>query len=283
LSSIDGQYRGPFSAVEVRANRFVNALGGVRRVAQYLIHGGEPLARQMVRRHLAEGHGIIIARLRLEVIPVDRLGREARGGAGLEPAEFETEAPQSPAHSFGRPFADAPAFRLRFAGVHEPAHERAGREHDRAGLDRFAVDDHACAARVFRIDENLIDACIDDLDRPRAQNALDFTGIAILVGLRPGPVHRRAARGVQHAELDAGRVDRPAHDPAERVDLADDLALGEPADRGVAGHRADFGGVHGDQRDGSAHPGRRPRGFGPGVPASDHDDVETLALHVSGE
>ena len=35
------------------------------------------------------------------------------------------------------------------------------------------------------------------------------------------------------------QVRRAAHDPAERIHLAHDRALGDPADRGIAGHLAD--------------------------------------------
>ena len=68
---------------------------------------------------------------------------------------------------------------------------------------------------------------------------------------------------------DASRVDRPAHQAAERVDLADHLSFRQPADRGVAAHLADLRRVERDQRNRAAHLGRRPRGLRARVPAAD--------------
>ena len=62
-------------------------------------------------------------------------------------------------------------------------------------------------------------------------------------------MHRCAFGGVEHLEHDAGGVDDEAHHPAQGVDLAHDLAFAEAADGRVAGHLADAGRVHGDQRD----------------------------------
>ena len=69
--------------------------------------------------------------------------------------------------------------------------------------------------------------------------AFDFLLIGLLVGLGPRAVHGRAFAAVQHAELNAGGVDRPAHQPAQGVDLAHDLPLGHAADGRVAAHLAD--------------------------------------------
>ncbi len=60
------------------------------------------------------------------------------------------------------------------------------------------------------------------------------------VALRARPPDGRTARAVQHLELDAGARRRgvPMR-PPESVDLAHELALGEAADRGIAGHAPD--------------------------------------------
>ena len=70
---------------------------------------------------------------------------------------------------------------------------------------------------------------------------------------------------------------RGAGDQAvEGVDLADQMALAEPAHRRVARHRADLVAAEADQRDRRAHPRRRRRRLGPGMAAADDDDVEIL-------
>ena len=98
------------------------------------------------------------------------------------------------------------------------------------------------------------------------------------VGLRARSADGRALAPVKHAELDAGPVGHAAHQAIERVDLADQVALAEPADRRIAGHLADGReAVREQNRIGTELGGRR-RGFCARMPASDNDDVR-LQIH----
>ncbi|MGY4449064.1 hypothetical protein ACVWZR_003724 [Bradyrhizobium sp. i1.3.1] len=74
----------------------------------------------------------------------------------------------------------------------------------------------------------------------------------------------------------------PAHQTIQRVDLADQMALAEAADGGVAGHRADRGETVRHQSGRRTHPGGSSRGFTAGMAAANHDDVETLSLCSHG-
>ena len=89
-------------------------------------------------------------------------------------------------------------------------------------------------------------------------------------------MHRRALAAVEHAELDAGGVDGPAHGAAEGVDLADDLPLADAADGRVAAHLADGVAVGREQGGAGAHPRGGQRGLGPGVAGADDDHVEVV-------
>ena len=84
----------------------------------------------------------------------------------------------------------------------------------------------------------------------------------------------RVPAPVEQLELDAGGVDRPAHQPAERIDLADEMALGRAANRRVAGHQRDGLGRQRAERHAAAEPRRGPGRLAPGVPGADDDDVE---------
>ena len=68
----------------------------------------------------------------------------------------------------------------------------------------------------------------------RTQRAVD-----LLVRLRARRPDRRAAAAIEQLELNARRVDRAAHQPAERIDLANEMALGRAADRRIARHVRD--------------------------------------------
>ena len=78
---------------------------------------------------------------------------------------------------------------------------------------------------------------------------------------------------VEEAELDSGRIDREAHLAAERVDLADEMALADAADRGIAGHLADMIEVEREHQRARAHPSGSERGFDTGMAGANHDDV----------
>ena len=99
-------------------------------------------------------------------------------------------------------------------------------------------------------------------------------GIELAIGLRARPPHRRALAPVEHAKLDAGGIRDAAHQPVERVDLPDQMALAEPTDRRIARHRPDGRETMGYQRRPRTDPRRGGRGFAAGVATADHDDVE---------
>jgi len=87
-------------------------------------------------------------------------------------------------------------------------------------------------------------------------------------------VHRRPLGRVQHAELDAGRVGHPGHLAAERVDLADELPLGQPSDGRVAAHQRDRVQIHREQQRACAHSGGGQGRLASGVARAHDDDVE---------
>ena len=98
--------------------------------------------------------------------------------------------------------------------------------------------------RRHRDDAPALDADVHDLglDEPQVllplQRALHYLLIAPAVDLRAQRVHRRALAEVQHPVLDAGRVRRAGHLPAQGVQLPHQVALARPAYGRVAGHVA---------------------------------------------
>ena len=100
--------------------------------------------------------------------------------------------------------------------------------------------------------------------------------VELAVGLGARTPNGRALAAVQHAELDAGPVDRPSHHAVERIDLADEVPLGEATDRRVARHLADRLDAMGEQHGPRAEPSRRGRRLATGMPAAYHHDIEAL-------
>ena len=82
---------------------------------------------------------------------------------------------------------------------------------------------------------------------------LHGAAIELAVGLGARALDGGTLAAIEDAELDAGRVSGASHQPVERVDLAHEMSLAEPADRRIAGHFADGRESVGDER------GRAPR------------------------
>ena len=82
---------------------------------------------------------------------------------------------------------------------------------------------------------------LDDVEVPAvpAYRRLHGLAVELAVGLRARALNGRPLGPVQHPELNAGRVGDAAHQSVERVDLPDQVALAQTANRRVAGHLTD--------------------------------------------
>ena len=116
----------------------------------------------------------------------------------------------------------------------EAAEERSGGQHNPGGGDFPAVAEHQPADAAGAVEQQILGGALDDVEAGgRGEERGHRLAVELAVGLGAGASHRWPLAAVQHAELDAGAVDRPSHDAVERVDLAHQMALGEAADRRV--------------------------------------------------
>ena len=268
-----GVHRRP---VQVRPDQIVYRGVGVRDPARDLLQV-DPVGEEGKRL----GH--LVAGLDLGLVEVDGPPVQARRRAGLESRQREAEPLQSLAEARGGPFAGASAGQLRGAVVKDPLHERAGAEHDRPGAvdgvpGAHAGDPHLGAGPF---DDQVVGGLLAQ-GQPRLvlDDPLHLLLISHAVGLGAGAVHGGPLAAVEHAELDAGRVDRPGHGPAQGVDLAHDLPLGHAPDGRVAAHLGDGIEIAGQQRGRCPHARRRQRRLAPGMPGADHHDVEVVRRHT---
>jgi hypothetical protein len=124
------------------------------------------------------------------------------------------------------------------------------------------------------LDHQLSDLGLQDPQvRFPLQDIAHANTILLLVALRARRPDGGPAAGVQQPELDADRIRHLAHHAAERVDLADQVALRDTAHGRIAGHLRDEIQVHGDHGGTQAHSGARPRSFATGMPGADNDHV----------
>ena len=171
-------------------------------------------------------------------LEVDALRGQPRRRPGLQPAPPKPERLQrlaKPARRPARPAArrrccSGPMWIRPFRNV--PVVTTSARQpNSRAVLERAA---RRRARRRRR--SSAAAPTIHAMPGSRVQRRAHPLPVRLLVGLRPRRPDRRPAAPVEHLELDPGRVDRQAHQAAERVDLADEVALGRPANRRIAGH-----------------------------------------------
>jgi len=106
--------------------------------------------------------------------------------------------------------------------------------------------------------------------------------VECLVALGAGAPDGGAAGGVEQAELDAAGVGDLAHDAAEGVDLADQMALGDAADGWVAGHLGDEVEVEREERCAQTHARGGGGGFAACVAGADDKDVEMFGERHKG-
>ena len=212
------------------------------------------------------------------VLPV-----EPRRRAGLEPPERETGAAQRLRQPERRRLAGAPGGDLFGADMDEPAEERAGGQHHPAGGDLAPIAEAKPGDSAAFVEQQILDRALDDIETfGFGEQFRHRRAVELAVGLGARAPHRRSLAAVQHAELDAGAVDRAAHHPVERIDLAHQMALGQPADRRVARHLADRVAAMGDQGGTRAEPSRSGGGLAAGMTAADHDDIVFRASVVHG-
>ncbi len=89
--------------------------------------------------------------------------------------------------------------------------------------------------------------------------------VKLLVALCAGTPDGGTARRIKQAKLDADGICDLAHDAAQRVDLAHEVALGHAADGWIAAHLGNQVEIHGDDRGLQAHARRSHSRFAPGV------------------
>jgi len=153
--------------------------------------------------------------------------------------------------------------------------ESAGGQHHRSGKYLFSArQPDAGHAPVFQ-DQIFGRRFADFQARDRAQLPLHRRAIKRAIRLGAGPAHSGAFAAVEHAELDAGRVRRPAHQTVQGIDFAHQMALADPTDGGIAGHFPQRVAAMGEKQGAGAGTRRRRRSFRPGMAAADHDDIKT--------
>ena len=224
-----------------------------------------------------ERHRRVVCRLHFKHVPGDGPSVKPRRRASLQPADGKIEGAKPLCQRIGRRLAD-PACRGDLGSQMDQASEKSpGGQHHGAGAPFATIlgDDAATGAVL---DGKVAHRRLDDGHTGGGDKFLHRLAIEFPVGLGARAMHRRTTRLVQHPELDARPVDRPAHDPVEGVDLAHKMALAKPADGRVAGHLADAVGAHRHEGRPCAHARGGGGCFAARMTPANDDDVKIHGL-----
>ena len=258
---------------EMRADQRVRPLAGVREIAG---HGVKGHGLRKVRERARLG----VAPLDLGLVEVGTGHGQPRRGAGLQPRDRKPQRAQRRGKPARRDLPVPPARKRLQADVNEAVEEGPG-AHDHGPGPNLLAGPGDRSKDAARLHEKGLGDALAQLDaRGALHHATHLDLVGALVGLGSRGPHRRPAASVQHLELDAGPVDDPAHRAAERIDLAHQLALGQAADRGIAGHLGDGVEIAGQQHGIAAHPGGRERGFAARVARADDENVTVVAHEI---
>ena len=162
--------------------------------------------------------------------------------------------------------------------MHPAVEKGAGRQHHGTGTETNTGLAHH-AGHAAPVDEDVVHRLLKQPKiRLLLEPAADRRAIQHAISLRAGGAHRLALARVEDAKLDAGLVGGCCHRTAQRVDLLDQMALADAADRRIATHLPQrFEAVRQQQR-AAAHAGGRERGFGAGMAAADDDEIEFAGI-----
>jgi len=102
------------------------------------------------------------------------------------------------------------------------------------------------------------------------------------IRLDPRPLNRRPLASVEHTAVDRGPICRARHQPFEDVELANQMAFADTANRRVAGHLPDVLSPKGDEADLGTPARGRGRRFAARVsPTDDQNVIHGRRLYLS--
>jgi len=105
---------------------------------------------------------------------------------------------------------------------------------------------------------------------------LHALGILLFGALGAGGVHGRSAAEIEGLRLQGRRVRVASHFAAQGVQFVDEVAFGESADGGIAGHAREGVAPRGDEKGVAPHARGDERRFAPGMSAAHYDYIILL-------
>ena len=213
--------------------------------------------------------GLLGQHAEVDAAPVD-----ARRGAGFQTPLRQLELFQTAGQAHRRWIAGAPRRVVLQADVDFAVQESTGCEHHGFAIEAYAhLRDHASHSVTFNGQ-----VVAGALEQPQIllifQPLANGRAVQNPVGLRSSGAHGRAFGAVEDAKLDARFVGGRRHRATHGVDLFDEMAFADAANRRVAAHLAERFDVVRQQQGSTSHARGSQRGLGSGMTATDHNHVK---------
>ena len=162
--------------------------------------------------------------------------------------------------------------------MNAPAEKRSHRQHHAERPKREShLSTRADHPTIF--DQQIVHRLLEQgeirlgFERPADERAIQRS-----IDLRAGRANRRPLSGIEGAELNAAMIRRDRHGAPKRVDLANQVALADAADGGVAAHLPERLDALREQQGAGAEPRRGERRLGAGVAATDDNNFIRLLM-----
>jgi len=229
-------------------------------------------------REVAEKRRRFVALLGLTLGKIDALCQKAARRSSLEALNFETQLAQAIAECRDG-IAEPAASLVSQAHMKQAAHECAGRDHHCTAIEaKTEIGFHALDA-VFADHESRDISLLHVEVWLALEKRLHAELIGFLIALRARSPNAWTLRGIQHAELNPGRIGVQPHRTAEGIDLPDNVALRQTANRRVTGHLPDRVGILREQEGFAAQPRGCHRCFDTGMTGTYNDDIVILWIN----
>ena len=279
------------AAVKAAANDVVGRFGGVGDPTRHLARVHVGAAHEAEHRHRTCGHAPFggqvsahhaVAGLFLAAAEVNAAPIQSRWRAGFQPAvgQLEFFEPRRQTHRWR--VAGTATGVVVHAHMDLAVQKRAGGQHHRARSEANTNLRHS-AHHAITFDHQVVHGL---LKKPQFglvfQAFADGGFVQNAVSLGAGGAHGRAFGSVEDAKLNARLIGGQGHGAAHGVNLFDQMALANAADRRVATHLAQGFNVVRQQQRCAAHARRGQGGLGPGVSAADHNHVKGLGVEHLG-
>ena len=193
------------------------------------------LRKRLFERGEREAPLLRVAELRLRSCPVNRAAIDPRRGPGFEETLGQPEIGHLIAKVIRRRIADSSPAPDFTPAKESRAEERAGGQNRRSRVDSLPVTRQDADATTIA-QRKALDGAFNQFNAWVGKFLLDGAFEPLPVCLHSGPAHCATLARIKHPPVDSRTICRAGHYPAERVNLADQMAFSDATDRRIARH-----------------------------------------------